>query len=159
MNIIRRDPSPLSIHRSSMADPFSSVFDNMIEEFFSPMTPFASSMLQTDGGERAGTRMNVVETDKSFEVEAELPTMKKEDLNVVIDDRRVTIEPEAKREPAQTEAGKVVNAERLTRKYGGSFMFPVEIDDTGAQSRLENGVLFLTLTKKTAAQTKKSTIQ
>lgn len=162
MNIVRHDQSPLSTYRSGMVnDPFARLFDNMVEELFAPFAPFAGSQLSQVGSDGTTTamRLNVSETDKSFEVEAELPGVKKEDLNVAIDDRRVTIEAEVKRESAQTEAGKVVYAERSTRKYSRSFTLPVDIDDAGAQARLEHGVLLLTLPKKTAAKTKKLTVQ
>lgn len=161
MNIVRRDPSPLSTYRAGLGDdPFSRLFDNMVEEFFAPLAPYAGGKLTQDGdGVPTAMRVNVSETDKTFEVEAELPGVKKEDLNVAIDDRRVTIEAEVKRESAQNEAGKVVYAERSTRKYARSFTLPVDIDDAGAQARLEHGVLLLTLPKKTAAQTKKLTVQ
>lgn len=162
MNIVRRDQSPLSAYRAGIVDdPFSRLLDNMFEEFLSPLAPYAAApgQIKQEGGERTAMRLNVVENDKAFEVEAELPGVKKEDLNVVIDDRRVTIEAEVKRESAQNESGKVVYAERSTRKYARRFTLPVDIDDAAAQARLENGVLMLTLPKKTAAQSKKLTVQ
>jgi HSP20 family protein len=121
--------------------------------------PYSSLLSRRDGGDVVSPRLNMVETDKSYEVEAELPGVKKEDIKVAIDNSRVSIEGEAKRESAQKEGENIVYAERSTRRFSRSFTLPTAIDDAGAQAKFENGVLMLTLPKKESAQAKKLTIQ
>jgi HSP20 family protein len=160
MNIVRRTTSPLSTYRpTSMDDQFGQLVENMFEDFFAPFTPYSSLLSRRDEGDLISPRLNVKETEKSFEVEAELPGVKKEDIKVAIDNRRVSIEGEAKRESAQKEGENVVYAERSTRKFARSFTLPADVDDNGAQARLENGVLMLTLPKKESTQAKKLTVQ
>jgi HSP20 family protein len=156
MNLVRRNNSPLSAYRpASIEDQFGRMVENMFEDFF---TPF-SGLSRTGAEGSISPRLNVVETDKSFEVEAEMPGVKKEDIKVAIDNQRVSIEGEAKRESAQKEGENIVYAERSTRRFARSFILPTEVDDAGAQARLENGVLMLTLPKKQGAQAKQLTIQ
>lgn len=160
MNIVKRDASPLSIYRpTSVDDQFERLVENMFEDFFAPLTPYSSLLSGREGSDLVSPRLNVVETDKSFEVEAELPGVKKEDITVSIDNRRVSIEGEAKRESAQKEGENIVYAERSTRRFSRSFTLPTDVDDPNAQAKLENGILMLTLPKKESAQTKKLTIQ
>ena len=157
MSIVRRDSPSRSIYRP-IEDQFGRLLENMFEDFFSPMTAFSPS---SRGGadDTMNPRLNVVETDKTFEVEAELPGVKREDIKVAIDNRRVTIEAEAKRETAEKEGEHVVYAERSSRKYARSFMLPTDVDDAASNAKLENGILRLTLPKKELAQVKKLTIQ
>ncbi len=159
MNIIRRNNSPLSTYRpTSFDDPFERLVENVFENFFAPFTPY-SSLSRLEADTMVSPRLNVVETDKAFVVEAELPGVAKEDIKVAVDNRRVTLEAEAKRETAQKEDENVVYAERSVRKFARSFTLPTDVDDTNAQAKLENGILTLTLPKKEPAQAKKLTIQ
>lgn len=157
MNIIRRDNPSRSIYRP-IEDQFGRLVESMFEDFFSPATTF-SPLSRIGAEDIMSPRLNVVETDKTFEVEAELPGVKKEDIKVAIDNRRVTIEGEAKRETAEKEGEHVVYAERSSRKYARSFMLPTDVDDAASNAKFENGVLMLTLPKKELAQVKKLTIQ
>lgn len=160
MNITRREGSPLSAYRpGALDDQFGRMVENMFEEFFAPFSPYSSLLSQREEGGAVSPRLNVIETDKSFEVEAEMPGVKKEDVKVAIDNRRITIEGEAKRESAEKEGENVVYAERSTRRFARSFTLPADVDDNGAQAKLENGVLMLSLPKKEPAQAKKLTIQ
>lgn len=157
MNIVRRDNPSRSLYRP-IEDQFGRLVESMFEDFFSPSTTF-SPLSRSGADDIMSPRLNVVETDKTFEVEAELPGVKKEDIKVAIDNRRVTIEGEAKRETAEKEGEHVVYAERSSRKYARSFTLPTDVDDAASNAKLENGILMLTLPKKDLTQVKKLTIQ
>ena len=155
MNLIRRGTTPLSSYRSGgMEDQFGRMFENMFQDFFAPLTQGRWS------GEDVGLpRLDVTETEQTFEVKAEMPGVKKEDVNVSIDGQRVTIEGECQQANEQRQGEQVVYSERSTRKYQRSFTLPTEVDDTSAQARLEDGVLLLSLPKKQGGTARKLTIQ
>lgn len=156
MNIARREGSPLSTYRPvSGGSRFGSLAENMLEDFFSQLLPYAGQSGQ-DG--TVGPRLNVSETDKAFEVQAEMPGVKKDELKISIDNRRVSIEADVKEESRQ-EGESLIYVERTAKRYARSITLPVDIDDTGAQARLEDGLLKLTLPKKEPAQPKKITVQ
>jgi HSP20 family protein len=158
MTIVRRDHSPLSTYRpSSIDEQFGRIVENMFEDFFTPLMPYAT-FSKHDGDMAVNPRLNIAETDKAFEVEVELPGIAKEDIKVAIDNRRITIEADAKQESAQKEGEHIVYAERVTRKFARSFTLPADVDDAGAQAKLENGILMLTLPKKEAGHAKRLTI-
>lgn len=153
-NIVRRNPSALTGYRPrGIEDQFGRLVENMFEEFFSPFTQ-GSSLSQT-----LSPRLNVSENDSAFEVQAEMPGVKKEDVKVAIENQRVTIEGECKRESEQREGESILYSERSASKFLRSFMLPVEVDETSAQAHMEHGVLTLTLPKKQGTQATRIQIQ
>jgi HSP20 family protein len=148
MNLIRRGDTPLE-------QGFNRMVESMFQDFLAPLA---------QGGRRleeglAMPRLDVSETEKSFEVQAELPGVKKEDVKVAIDGQRVTIEGVCQQANEQRQGEQVVYSERSTRRYQRSFTLPSEVDDAGAEARLENGILMLTLPKKQGAAARRLTIQ
>ncbi len=130
----------------------------MFDDFFAPFSQGAQPRVGGDATTIA-PRLTVAETEKSFEVELELPGVNKDDIKVAIDKQRITVEAESKREANQGEGDNLVYAERSSRKYLRSFLLPTDVDDSTAQARLENGVLMLSLPKKQDTQAKRLTVQ
>jgi HSP20 family protein len=81
------------------------------------------------------------ETEKTYEIMAELPGVKEEDIKVPVDGQRVTIEAECRSANERRDGETVVYAERTARRFMRSFALPTEVDDGTAQARRENGVL------------------
>lgn len=159
MNIIKRNPSALSGYRpGAVGDQFGRLVENMFEDMFAPFA-HSGALSQWAGEGTISPRLNVSETDKTFEVQAELPGVRKEDVKVAVEHQRVTIEGEAKRESEQREGENVLYSERSSSKFMRSFMLPVEVDEANAQARMENGVLTLTLPKKQGSEATRISIQ
>ncbi|MDB5919096.1 MAG: hypothetical protein JWR40_3330 [Massilia sp.] len=159
MNLTRRTGSPMAAYQpNAMQDQFGRMVETMFEDFFAPMAQAAATSRWPDEG-TSSPRLNVSEDEKSFQVHAEMPGVKKEDVKVSIDRQRVTIEAETRQDQEQREGENLVYAERSTRKFMRSFMLPTEVDDAGADAHLEDGVLSLTLPKKQAGGAKRLTIQ
>ncbi len=132
---------------------FGNLFDTMLEEFLSPTAEAAR-----EGG-AFSPRIDVVENERGYQVEADLPGVTKDNLKVGVDGSRVTIEAEVRREAERKEGETVMHTERVVRKYARSFELPHEVDDAQAVARLEHGVLVLTLPKKQATQSRLLQIQ
>ncbi|RJG27443.1 Hsp20/alpha crystallin family protein [Massilia cavernae] len=158
MNLVRR-PTPLGAYRArALEDPFGRLVENMFEDMLAPMA--GGSMMPQWANEGITTpRLNVKETEKSFEVEAEMPGVKKEDVKVSIENQRVTVEAETKTESEQREGENIIYSERSTRKYLRAFTLPSDVDEAAAQAHLENGVLTLSLPKKQGGSATKLTVQ
>lgn len=132
---------------------FNNLLDNMLEELLTPAAEAAR-----EGG-AVSPRIDVIESERGYQVEADLPGVSKNDVKVSVDGQRVTIEAEVRRDTERKDGESVVHAERVVRKYARSFELPHEVDDAQAVARLENGVLYLTLPKKQAQQSRTLTIQ
>lgn len=157
MNLIRRSNSPLSTLRGgAMDDQFGRLVESMFQDFLAPLAQGAR-WLDDEG--MAMPRLDVSETEKTFEVQAELPGVKKEDVKVSVDGQRVTIEAECQQANEQRQGEQVVYSERSTRRYQRSFALPSEVEDTGAEAKLEDGVLRLSLPKRQGGAAKRLTIQ
>lgn len=159
MNIVRRSPGAMGSYRpGAMQDPFGRLVENMFEDMFAPFT-HGGALSQWQGEGAISPRLNVSESDRAFEVQAELPGVKKEDVKVAIEHQRVTIEGEARRDNEQREGENVLYSERSASRFVRSFMLPAEVDDGAAEARMENGVLTLTLPKKQGSQARRIAIQ
>lgn len=138
----------LSLHDTALKDPFESVFRG-----------FLAPMRMTGKGDDLDIRIDVVEKDDAFKVHADLPGVKKEDINVHIDGNRVQIDAEARREKDVKEKGKVVRSERYYGTVSRVFTLSQEVDDAKAVAKYDNGVLSLDLPKKAGTASKKLAIQ
>lgn len=102
--------------------------------------------------------IDVSEKADSFEIQADIPGVKKEDINVSIDGRRLEISVEAKQEKEEKKDEKVILSERYFGYVSRTVMLPAEVDQSKAQARYENGVLSLTLPKASGPSTNRITI-
>jgi HSP20 family protein len=103
--------------------------------------------------------VDVEETDKNYVLEAELPGFAMEDVSVNLDGGTVTIESK-KDETVEKEDNKTKNLvlhERRSRSFSRSFKLPENADPGAINATFKNGLLTLTIGKRTEAQ--KKTIQ
>jgi len=133
--------------------PFDETFDDLFKGFFvRPMTLDNPNSLQQ-------VRMDVSEDDGAYVVRAEIPGVKKEDINVTIDGNQVAISAEVKRDREEKKGEKVLRTERFYGKVYRAFTLEQDVDEAGAQAKYNDGVLDLRLPKKTVEAAKKLTIQ
>lgn len=104
-------------------------------------------------------KLDVSEDDKSYTVKAEIPGVKKEDINVSVDGNLVSLSAEVKSEKEEKEGKKVVRRERYYGAVSRSFTLGHDVDMNKAEAKYEDGVLNLTLPKKPGAEAKKLTVR
>ena len=104
-------------------------------------------------------KVDVAEKNGAYTVTADLPGVKKEDIQITIDGPQVTLAAEVKREKETTGEERVLHTERVFGRVSRSFTLPQELDEGKAEAKFRDGVLDLTLPKKAAAQRKQITIQ
>jgi HSP20 family protein len=104
-------------------------------------------------------KVDVAEKNGAYKVTAELPGVKKEDIQVSIDGSQIALSAEVKQEKEASQDERVLHTERVFGKVTRSFTLPQEVDETKAEAKFRDGVLELTLPKKQAAQRKQISIQ
>ncbi|MBT9524341.1 MAG: Hsp20/alpha crystallin family protein [Rhizobacter sp.] len=104
-------------------------------------------------------KIDLSEQDGSYLVKAEIPGVKKEDIDVRIDDDLVTISAEAKSQKEEKEGGRVICKERQEGYASRSFTLACPVDEARAEANYKDGVLALKLPKKAATSTKRLAIQ
>ena len=126
--------TPYERKNSAMTyDPFKA-FENFEREFF-----------KTNG--LAEFKTDIRDNGKEYELEADLPGFKKEDINIELDDTYLTIQAERKSETEEKDKkGNYVYRERSFGTYSRSFdISGVRTQDISA--KYNDGVLTLTLPK------------
>ncbi|MDI1245831.1 MAG: Hsp20 family protein [Rhodoferax sp.] len=133
----------------ALKDPFESMFRG-----------FLAPIQMDSSGDALDIRVDVVEHEDAFKVHADLPGVKKEDINVRVDGHRVHIDAEARREKdVKGKDGKLVRSERYYGTVSRVFTLSQEVDNARAVAKYEDGVLTLDLPKKANASSKKLTVQ
>jgi HSP20 family protein len=135
-------------------DPFQDLFDDLFKGFL--VRPVVGEGAQP---QIARMKIEVAENKDAFTVKAEVPGVKKEDIQVSIDGDQVSISAEVKQEKEVKEGERVVHSERYYGKVARAFRLGHEIDEAAANAKYADGVLELTLPKKAAAKSKQIAVQ
>jgi HSP20 family protein len=103
-------------------------------------------------------QVDIFENQNEIVLEAELPGMKPEDVNISIENNVLTIHGERKFEKKDDKD----NFHRVERSYGSftrSFTLPPTVKSENAQAEFENGVLRLSLAKREEAKPRRIEIK
>ena len=134
-------------------DPFNELVDDLFKGFF--VRPLAFE----PRAEQVRMKLEVAEKNGTYLVTAELPGVKKEDINITVDGAQVTLAAEMKREKEATESDRLLHTERSFGKVTRTFTLPQELDEAKVEAKFRDGILELALPKKAAAQRKPIAIQ
>jgi len=138
-----------------VTDPtFGDSIESAFRRFLSPVT-FDADMPELQ------MRLDVSEKENAYEVKADIPGVKKEDINIRIDGNVVQIDAEMKRdkETRGGEGNKVLRSERYRGSISRTFSLAQDVDESKSQARYADGVLTLELPKKASGTAKKLQVQ
>ena len=138
--IVTKPPRAARVFR--LSDPFREVENRFWELFARP----AGSELQVPE-----MRVDASEDEKAYQIKADIPGVKKEDIKVRIDGNRVSIGAQSAAEEESKSGKKVIASERSSSQYR-AFTLPQDIDAEKAEAKYQDGVLELTLPKKPGAK-------
>jgi HSP20 family protein len=136
--------------RLSLLEPsFSDSFETMLRRLKTPW------QLEKDLLGEMDVRVDVVEKDNVYKVRADLPGVKKENINVRVDGNIVQIDAETKdSKEFKEEGGKVLRSERYYGAVSRTFSLAEDVDESKATAKYSDGVLSLELPKKTPSGSK-----
>ena len=123
--------------------------------------PFRNFLRSWGGDMAEGSpriRLELSEEDDSYTVKAEIPGVRKEDIDVNVDGNQVTISAEMKKASEQRKGARLLRSERQYGFASRSFSLAVPVDDTKAQAKYHDGVLELTLPKKPSSSSHRLSI-
>lgn len=133
-------------------DPFDEMFGDLLKGIFVRPVSF-------EDPSQFPVKVDVTEGDNAYKVQAELPGVKKEDINVSIDGNHIAISAEVKKDHEEKNGERVLRSERYYGKFSRSFQLSQDVDESTAQAKYSDGVLQLVLPKKAAVSAKKLSIQ
>jgi len=128
--------------------------DNAFENLFRGI-PVWQQNAERQAAEPTRFPMDVSENDREYQILAELPGVKKEDINITINANEVAVSAEVKHEKDVKSDETVLRAERYYGPIQRAFSLGQEVDEATAQAKFNDGVLELTLPKKTVAAAKR----
>jgi HSP20 family protein len=128
----------------------SSLRDELDRLFESPWTELARTSQLLSGWTPA---LDVHEDKDSFVVQAELPGMKREEIEVSLHDGALSISGERKLETKYEEA-EVYRTERFFGKFQRTVTLPAPVAADKVKAQYQDGVLAITLPKTEAAKPK-----
>ncbi len=99
-----------------------------------------------------GIKVDIEEAGDVYNVQAELPGVKKEDIHVDIDGAVVSIKAEIQQKNSSGEGSRNLRSERYYGSVSRRFELPTEIDLENAQASYEEGLLHLVLPKRKAVE-------
>ncbi len=141
--------------------PFESLrqeIDRLFDDFgFGSRWPFGRSLFSAQPLSRRQLRwpttpaVDVAESEKAFEITAELPGMDEKNIEVKVADGRLTIKGEKQEEKEEKKKDYYLH-ERHFGSFQRSFEVPDSVDPDKIEANFKKGVLTVTLPKKPEAQ-------
>jgi HSP20 family protein len=130
------------MRRSTPFDEIERAFERMARQFDEMNSRFDGWSAES----AAGIRVDVADYDDEIVVTADLPGFEKEDIDISVADRRLSIE--ATHEVETDESGDAyVRRERRHESMRRSIQLPEAVDEAGASASYVNGVLTVSLPK------------
>jgi len=102
--------------------------------------------------------VDITEDDQHFQIQVDLPEVKKEDVNVSVDKGILTISGERKHE-FEEKGKKVHRKERSWGRYMRSFHLPEGVKDEQVEAKFQDGVLTVSLPKSEETKAKQRKIE
>lgn len=124
-----------------------------IDSLFNPMTPSLANLQRLALGD--GKKLDwapsadISETDKEFLIRAELPAVKKEDIQVTLDDGMITIKGERKQQK-EDKNEKFHRTESFYGTFERRFSLPENVNADAVRCESKDGVLTVHIPKSEA---------
>ena len=125
--------------------------DRLFADFFGPTAGAAASAQGTTG--RTFPALNVWEQDNELFIEAEVPGLKADDLDIAVVGNQLMIK--GRRADFEEREATYHRRERGVGEFTRTIELPVAIEPDGVQAKLADGVLLITLPKAEAAKPRK----
>jgi HSP20 family protein len=132
-------------------DPFQRDFETVLGRLF------GGTANGTEAGPLAPYPVDVREDADHFYVEAELPGFKKEEIEITLENQRLTITAE-RHESVDEKKGELLLNERRFHRFSRSFKLPPTVNEQSVNAKLNEGVLSIVLTKREESKPRKITV-
>ncbi|MDD5114790.1 MAG: Hsp20/alpha crystallin family protein [Methylobacter sp.] len=131
-------------------------FDHFFDDFLSRRWPRLLDRNVPAGLEKGFPKVDILDHDKEIEVQAALPGVKKDDLDVTINNQTITIRASSKEEKKE-EKGKYFHREITRGEFQRVLPLPENVDGDNAKATFTDGILKVIIPK--TEKTKRKTIE
>lgn len=136
---------------------FANLIDNLLDDRW----------LETNGPGIAYPKVDIYDKGDAVAIEAEIPGMPRDQIEVFVEDNRLFIrgcrtrqvfESPEEKEPENGQKGTPVRTERTMGSFSRTFILNEGLDPANISGRHENGVLYLVIPKVVPAKPERKTI-
>lgn len=120
-------------------------FDNFFDDFITRKCPRLLDWNFTSGLEASLPKVDIVELENELEIQAALPGIKKEDLELSINKQTITIKASARDEKKQE--GKYFRREISRGEFQRTFSLPADVNIESAKAEFKDGILIINIQK------------
>lgn len=149
---MQRDDRPFESFRREI-EALHREMDRLFERVWGEAAESASLLPEYWSRRELIPQLDVVEDDKAFQVNIELPGMDEKDVDVTLSDRVLTIRGE-KKEDKETKEKDFYRRERAYGSFRRSIEIPAAVDTSKIEASFSKGVLKIILPKTKEAQEK-----
>lgn len=129
-------------------------FDNFFDDFLSRRWPRLLDRNMPALSEISIPRVDIIDHDNDIEVQAALPGVKKEDLDVSIHNQTITIRTCTHEEKKEEEKGTYFRREIMHGEYQRTLSLPDNVDGDKANASFKDGILKVTIPKTETSKRK-----
>ena len=138
-------------------EPFAAM-DEMFNRFPSMLERWARISGSGEKGVDWSPSVDISETNQEYLIRATLPAVRKEDVNVTVEDGMLTVSGERRQKEEQNEE-KFHKVESYYGNFSRSFALPEGIDSAAIRAESKDGVLTIHVPKTKAEVRKPTTIK
>jgi HSP20 family protein len=145
MSIIKRNPTALYSHR----DEFLTSIDRVFDGIFNQMFPIATKEFGIDTFSKGSyPKVNIVDNESNVVIEAEIPGLTKEQVNLEVQSGVLTIMGEKRENKEEGLKKDYIYRELKQSSFKRSFQLNDNLDTDKIDAKFENGILEITIPKK-----------
>jgi HSP20 family protein len=133
---------------------FGDDFDRIFEGFFRPIR-----WVEEAAGDTFVPAMDIKEREDEYVVRTDLPGVRKEDINVTLENGLLTITAERKSDEERKEGEQDLRREVRYGRYMRSLRLGTQIDEKAVKASYRDGVLELTLPKAEEVKPRKIAVE
>lgn len=141
--------------KSRLLSPFDNFFDDdmssLLEGFFLPVR-------QGSGGGNLSPRIDIKEQGNAYLIQADLPGLKREDIDVSLQEGMLTITAVKEDDHKEEKEGELIRRERYYGKYMRQIPVGRDIHQEDIQANFADGVLTIKLPKVEQQELKKISV-
>ena len=127
--------------------------DNMFQGFFRPV----NSLRSLDSGDLIPP-LDISENETSYTIRADIPGVKKEDIEVTLHDGLLSITASTEEKSEKKEGERVIRRERKIGRYARSLRIGDMADEADVSAGYKDGVLTVTVPKAKEVKPKKISV-
>jgi len=127
-------------------------YNDPIDQIFNSVFGAGPARNANGGSLMRAPDTDVIETEREIRVVAEMPGLKRENIEVDVENNVLTLRAEKREERREGENGRFHLAERRYGTFTRSFVLPRDVDAEQIQADFEDGVLTVTIPKSEKAR-------